>query len=458
MSQKTAVLLSLFGFHNANNTSSNDAELLDIAENLDFDTPSLNLPPLKQPKSDNLKACLVNDIEANDINSNILEKDTSLDWFELISIPWGQAILQILKQIVIHLKPADRLSLTYLLITFPLCFIAPNPASMVWFGIFLRLLIIPSVIFLRCFCGATTSSIGSAHVSNWFTLSIPGKLGKLLYGFTGTGNKNENNNNSFSFSMGTIKLLYLLLDGYVVFLWIYLYSETGQLISNLHGDTRYDIVLKSLEQEIFMGQPSKDLRTWYPVLNSRVLGEYLHFCYFMYYFIIGSIVVILYFTRPREMFDSGTTAISTAFLSCYLFYLIYPVEGPYWSFSRPEPETVSYFFCHLVRFVLKGSSKGTALPSGHCAISVVCWMVSIKHHVCLAVIYLFLVPGLIFATVWCGFHYGIDAISGTFWGLVCGIGGMLLAKHVEYVRPYHDRVNYGMGGGLKGKRNPVKFI
>eukprot|EP01089_Gocevia_fonbrunei_P013485 TRINITY_DN3465_c0_g4_i1.p1 TRINITY_DN3465_c0_g4~~TRINITY_DN3465_c0_g4_i1.p1 ORF type:complete len:447 (-),score=58.43 TRINITY_DN3465_c0_g4_i1:163-1503(-) len=444
---QNSVLLSLFGLNNeSRNVSGNSDELLDI----DFDT-SLN-NPLKKEKS--FKPICLNDIEAN-ATSTPLEKESSLDWFELISIPWGQAVLRVLKQIVIHLKPADRLALSYLLITFPLCFIAADTASMVWFGIWMRLLIIPSVIFLRSFCGATTSSIGSSYVSNWFTLSIPGRFGKLLHKFSGTSTS-KTPSETFTFSFGLIKLLYVLLDGYVVFLWIYLYSETGHLIANIHGDVRYDNVLKGLEQDMFMGQPSKELRNWYPVLNSKVLGEYLHFCYFMYYFIIGSVVVILYFTRPRESFDSGCTAISTAFLSCYLFYIFYPVEGPYWSFSRPEPETVSYFFCYLVRFVLKGSAKGTAFPSGHCAISMVCWIVSMKHHVCMAIVYLFFVPGLIFATVWCGFHYGIDAGAGTIWGVVCGIGGMLLAKHSGYVRPYHDRANYGVG--VKARKNPVKFI
>jgi len=249
-----------------------------------------------------------------------------------------------------------------------------------------------------------------------------------------------------------------MLDWYVAALFGILYSEAGLLIENLHGPQRYDNELKRLEEEIFYGQPSKDLREWYPTLNSRMLGEYLHFCYFTYYLLIVGVALVMYLSRPREQYDQCIAALSLGFFSCFGFYLIFPVEGPYWSFPRPDPEQVSYFFCYVVRWVLVGSSKGTAMPSSHCAISTICWVLAWRYHIPLAIVYTLFVPGLIFATVWCGFHYGLDAGSGTIWGILCGVGGILLAKYIPYNRPYHDRLNYGSAVLLKSKYNPAKYI
>jgi len=307
------------------------------------------------------------------------------------------------------LKPADRWTLTYLIATFPLLFIAEDVGSMIWAGALLRSLLIPFVIYFRQYCITK-----KPPAITYFYLE-PKLLGRTL--------------------TLDINLLYFALDGFVVLVFVYLDSEAGQLILNLHGTIRYDDDLKRYEQEFFFGQPARELREWLP---SRYLGEYLHFCYFTFYAIIVGMVFFTYFFRPREWFDRAFSALSLTFLTCFSVYLIYPVEGPYWTFPRPDPEQVSFFFGQVVQWVLVASSKGTAMPSSHCAISVVCWVSAWVYHVRLAIAYLFLVPGLIFATVWCGFHYGLDSTTGTIWGLLCSVAGILLAKYMPYYQPKHD--------------------
>jgi len=394
----------------------------------------------------------IESVGTNDFNVN------QLDWFELIQSPWKQALSRVMKQIIVHLKPADRIALLYLIITFPICFYANDVSSMIWSGIFFRLFLIPFVIYFRSFCIYTTSSLGKT--SSWYRLKLKGKLIKYVTHIMGTQKRHPEGEDTMEISLGWVEIVYLALDWYVALLFITLYTETGQLIENLHGPWRYDNQLQQFEEEIFHGQPSTGLREWYPSLNSRILGEYLHFCYFMYYILIVGVSATLFFTRPREHFDACIASLALGFFTCFAFYLIYPVEGPYWKFSRPEPESVSYFFCYVVRFILMGSAKGTAMPSGHCAISTICWVSAWRYHLPLAIVYIFFVPGLIFATVWCGFHYGLDAGSGTLWGILCGVGGIMLAKHIPYIRPYHDRENYGDRGKViqKTKEHQMKFI
>jgi len=331
------------------------------------------------------------------------------------------------------LKPADRWTLAYLIATLPLVFQAEDLGSILWFGILLRLFVIPVVFKLRQFGAqhkcATEIYVGSSFLAK--PIAVP------------------------------IGLLYWCLDGYILLMFIYLYSEAGQLIVNLHGTVRYDDELKKREQEFFFGQPARDLREWLP---SRLLGEYLHFCYFTFYALIGGVVFFIYYWRPREYFDRAASALTLAFYTCFSIYLFYPVEGPYWTLPRPEPEQVSLFFGQVVQWVLKGSSKGTAMPSSHCCISMVCWISAWVYQVRLAVVFSFIVPGLIFATVWCGFHYGLDSAVGTLWGLFCSIVGILLAKHMPYHRPRHDKgYHQGIDGtsfhkSSQGKSNFGKWI
>eukprot|EP01088_Endostelium_zonatum_P012889 TRINITY_DN2719_c0_g1_i1.p1 TRINITY_DN2719_c0_g1~~TRINITY_DN2719_c0_g1_i1.p1 ORF type:complete len:434 (+),score=43.05 TRINITY_DN2719_c0_g1_i1:633-1934(+) len=415
-------------------------DFLDDIFNLNDNDVKLNLGSLKKKNSISL------DLESGFPQKNFtkehqLEKnDTYLDYFELMEIPLSEAVWKLGKQILLHLKPQDRIALLYLTITLPLCFIAQDVSSMVWSGIFFRLFLIPTVVYFRCFCPYTTTSLGKN--SYWYRLRLQHPLIKLVNRFCATSSRHPDGPDVIEIPIGWCEIVYRALDWYVVLLFVTLYSETGLIINNLHGTGRYDEALQRFEAQLFKGNPSTQLRDWYPFLNSKVLGEYLHLCYFAYYLIIFSAAFFPYFTRPRENFDSVVSALALGFFTCFGFYLVFPVEGPYWKFDRPEPEELSYFWIYIVRFVLLGSAKGTAMPSGHCAISTVCWLSAIRYHVPLAIVYLFFVPGLIFATVWCGFHYGLDAGSGTLWGILCAVTGFAISEAVPYVKPSFDSENY----------------
>eukprot|EP00005_Dracoamoeba_jomungandri_P000965 CAMPEP_0174254420 /NCGR_PEP_ID=MMETSP0439-20130205/3741_1 /TAXON_ID=0 /ORGANISM="Stereomyxa ramosa, Strain Chinc5" /LENGTH=276 /DNA_ID=CAMNT_0015335985 /DNA_START=90 /DNA_END=917 /DNA_ORIENTATION=+ len=243
------------------------------------------------------------------------------------------------------LKPVDWWALGYLVLTFPLMFVGADPYSYLWGGALMRLVLIPGVFYFRQFCAdkKCPKEVDLHWIFPW--------LGKSL--------------------QAPIILLHMLLDGYVPALFVLLYSETGQIIPNIHGAVRYDADMQRYEQYLFLAQPAIELREWYP---SRVLGEYLHFCYFNFYVVIVGVLAMIYFFRPREFYDRAVSALALTFFSCFLFYIVYPVEGPYWSFPRPEAEEISFYFGYIVRWVLVASAHGTAMPSSHCAISTACWV------------------------------------------------------------------------------------
>lgn len=84
--------------------------------------------------------------------------------------------------------------------------------------------------------------------------------------------------------------------------------------------------------------------------------------------------------------------------------------------QRPKPGSVGFVFSRITHFLVEGgSSAGTAFPSGHCAITTCAFIMSLIYMRPLGIAYVFVCPGLVFATVWCGFHYVMDAMVVWAW-------------------------------------------
>jgi membrane-associated phospholipid phosphatase len=114
-----------------------------------------------------------------------------------------------------------------------------------------------------------------------------------------------------------------------------------------------------------------------------------------------------------------------AFIFCYVIFLILPVAGPYYEFTRPSESFVANPAAQLVYATLSGgSSYGAAFPSSHVAATVAAligvWAASRKAGLVM------LVPVLLLpvAVVYCQMHYAIDAVSGLMVGVVAGWVGL----------------------------------
>ena len=60
--------------------------------------------------------------------------------------------------------------------------------------------------------------------------------------------------------------------------------------------------------------------------------------------------------------------VMATFLACYLFFIFFPVAGPYYEFERPEGLFVRNLPARMVYGTLAlGSAYGAALPSSHVA-------------------------------------------------------------------------------------------
>jgi hypothetical protein len=241
------------------------------------------------------------------------------------------------------------------------------------------------------------------------------------------------------------QLLLFVLGLYPLLCILLFYMELEQLIVRLWGTRTFDEPLIRIEEYLFGCQPAVALRELFP---NRIIGEFLHLCYFSLYFIIATTIVFarFYSTTGTHLpslkehqkktdddeksvndvdqihhpsltpYDFVVSLVFLTCLCCWVLHLSFPAKGPTAYFPRPPPEQVGFFFSFVARNVVSsGASLGTAFPSTHCAFSLACWL-SLHDYLCGAngVTYLYgmFVPGLLIATMWCGFHYFVDSLCG----------------------------------------------
>jgi membrane-associated phospholipid phosphatase len=195
---------------------------------------------------------------------------------------------------------------------------------------------------------------------------------------------------------------------YPLFFLGYLYKETGYL-NNILFDY-FDPWFVKAEQFLWGMQPSLEFSRLFP---ERWFSELMNFGYFFYYFLTFGTAIAIYFYN-RNKTDQVVFIITTSFLIYYLFFSLFPVEGPQFYFPPEQARTVDgYLFSYLVKIAQDfGETQTGAFPSSHVGLSVVFLILSYKY--ARKVFYLIIVPVILlwFATVYIKAHYLIDSLCG----------------------------------------------
>jgi len=211
-----------------------------------------------------------------------------------------------------------------------------------------------------------------------------------------------------------------LRDFYPLLLMVFFYWEYSWL-THLSGGVLHDVRVSGWDQTVFGFQPSQELHRMWPW---KPLSEYLHAAYFSYYLVPASLTLSLYLRGKWAAFQESLTTILLAFFSCGFLFIAFPVAGPYHHFGAPNLGALAGPFARLTHGVVESaSSVGTAFPSSHTAIAVAVWVASLRLSLrvfwCLCLV----VPALALATVYGGFHYGVDSLAGFAVGVGCGLLG-----------------------------------
>lgn len=206
-------------------------------------------------------------------------------------------------------------------------------------------------------------------------------------------------------------------------LLLFFYSEMPALIQAAGHAEGFDAVVIRLEQSLFGAQPAQE---WARAIPSLAVSEPLHLAYLAYYPIIYAVPVLLWRAGRRSDFHAAVFALMLTFFTCFVCYIIVPVAGPRYLWPSAAPEG---FFRSIATWLLEArSSRGTAFPSSHVAVSVAQSVLAIKYFGARGGVVAVVAGGLAAGAVYGGFHYAVDILAGILLGLVTAFGGLRLMR------------------------------
>lgn len=217
-------------------------------------------------------------------------------------------------------------------------------------------------------------------------------------------------------------------DWYPAIAFPFLYKEV-ELFAGAFGNWSLTDSLQSLEVSLFAGHPSIYLSER---VSSIPLSEYLHFCYLAYVVLFPIIGGYWYFTGKKAWFRELLFLISLTYAVSYLFYILYPVDSPFYLAPPPGEPLAGHTFYDLVHFVSeRGGARGGAFPSSHVSISTVILLVTLGRQPRWAFWLLPIYLGLVFATVYGRFHYVLDIVAGLMLAFVIMAGYRFLGGEAK---------------------------
>jgi len=224
-----------------------------------------------------------------------------------------------------------------------------------------------------------------------------------------------------------------LRDSYPLIGLALFWAELGPLQA-LRGAEPRDLFVEHLDLALF-GVHWQEI--WMSVMPGRWMSEAMHFAYLLYYLLLVIPPLAIGFRRGFRAFRSVVLALMITYLSCFLFYIVFPVYGPRAISAALLPAAPEGLFHTLVeRIRASGDSLGTAFPSSHVAgAATVAWVgwrwLSRGWSAVLTLAAL----AVALATVYTRNHYAVDALAGLLW-IVPLQGG--LAPALERLGPDRD--------------------
>lgn len=205
------------------------------------------------------------------------------------------------------------------------------------------------------------------------------------------------------------RLVAILRDWHPILLFPLFYKEVERLAAAF-GDWRLTGVIPAVEAKLFAGQPSMYLSAR---LDFVPLSEFLHACYLSYIIMIPAVAAYWYVTNRRAAFHELVLLLATGLFGSYLFFILFPVDSPYYLAPRLDAPFAGHFFFDLVHAIPDlGGARGGAFPSAHVTGALVLWLVTWRRQRWLALSLAPIVCGLIVATIYGRFHYVLDAVAG----------------------------------------------
>jgi membrane-associated phospholipid phosphatase len=203
--------------------------------------------------------------------------------------------------------------------------------------------------------------------------------------------------------------LAFLLDFYPAASLPILFNTLEPLITALRGGPRDDLLIAA-DRAMF----GVDVTVWMQRLVHPILNDLFYGFYASYYFIALTLGIVLWL-HDRPTARRYVFTLMVVYFVSYAGYFAIPALGP--RFAQAAEYTVSLVTTPIARAINDTinsleKTKCDVFPSGHTMVTVAVLLVAWKRA---RRTFWYLLPvasGLIFATVYCRYHYVIDVITG----------------------------------------------
>ena len=187
------------------------------------------------------------------------------------------------------------------------------------------------------------------------------------------------------------------------------FEEVGQLVHMIHPGW-FDSYLVAFDYQLLGVHPT----VWIEQYSSLGLTEIMQGSYFSYYFMLPMVGGVLYFRKRWREFEVLMMTAVVGYGTCYLFFYLFPVEGPFHTLASMQSVTLhGGFFTELMDTLERyGRVHGGAFPSAHVVGSMVSLLVAWKYVRKLAWVMTPIVVCMLIATVYGRYHYLADVLAG----------------------------------------------
>ena len=207
-------------------------------------------------------------------------------------------------------------------------------------------------------------------------------------------------------------VLRFLASFYPMFFFFGAYQQTERM-NLIIFDQFLDPLFRRIEYGLFCTKPAIVLAERFP---EWWVSEYMHFAYFSYYLLFPIMGIILYLRKDRGPFEEYMFTLCSSFYVYYLIFIALPVIGGE-SMGLPAAAGDGPF-TRIMRVLYHNFEVGGgAIPSSHAGVAALLIVYAFRHlQRPMAWVYAVLCVSVMIATVYCRYHYAIDAISGALTG------------------------------------------
>jgi membrane-associated phospholipid phosphatase len=212
-------------------------------------------------------------------------------------------------------------------------------------------------------------------------------------------------------------------DWYPLAFFIVCFEETARL-SFLIVDSWRDPYILHFEAWAFGTPPT----VWLDYFASRPFTELMEVGYFSYFLLLMIVGGSLYNRPGKSEFRQVMTASVLAYMVCYVFFILFPTEGPAHTLAHLHTTKLYGGPFHWLVLLIQNYAgvHGNAFPSSHVAEGMVTLIFAWRYRPKLGAVLTPFVFLLCCGAVYDRYHYASDVIAGLGVGVLCA--GVVLAS------------------------------